>query len=488
MGLGRVKTLKTLIERWQFILFMAGIFLAAAWLRIFHLGYYSLWQDECYTWFFTHFSLPQMLAVLRLDGVHPPFYYLLEKLFIVMSGDGAGGIRILSVIVDLISIFLVMWLGWQVSGPVGGLVAGWFWAFNPFTIWYAQDARPYAMAALFAALAFILIRKAQIRQTPSLMWMSGLALTLGLVTHFFFFLIVGALILLAWLQIRRSPRLFRRWTVISLIAMLPMGLWLVWFFMLQKPSIGIGWIPIPSLIDPLLTVWNFLSGFGGILSLPAILFGSLAGFFVLSGLIYGKQARENRRLFVVGILLPLLLTWLVSFRRPVYVDRYFIVLIPFLIPILASGGRWASESIQKILPAQWTWILIAVILAGTGLMNAWQVHTDIKYRREDWSGLIAYLSAQHDPKPSIWFLQPESAVPFEYYYRGSYQVLESKEPPACTTFCWWIIRQPYTATHAFTQSIPDPGRPWIPELPSGCTLLDRWDSPTGIGLWRLSCP
>jgi hypothetical protein len=257
--------------------------------------------------------------------------------------------------------------------------------------------------------------------------------------------------------------------------------------MLPAPSLGIGWIAPPTLADPFLTFWNFLSGYGSVFSIQSTIFGILAGLFVLLGLASGEKPSPNHRIFLVGILLPLFLTWLVSFRRPVYVDRYFIVLLPFLIPLLASGAGWIFSSIQKYIPGRLALSLVALILLSVGILNSWQVHTDTKYRREQWQMLAEQVRAQSGARLPIWFQQPDSAVPFEYYYREPYVPIKSAIPPSCPQACWWILRQPYTPTHAFTQSVSISERPWLPELPPGCSILDRWDSPTGIGLWKVAC-
>ena len=428
-----------------------------------------------------------MLAALRADGVHPPIYYLLEKILSGILGSNEGSLRIFSVVVDLVSILLAIWLGWLCNGPLGRLVSGWFWAFNPFTVWYAQEARSYAFATMLSLAALVLFRKMKTNPSRSTMLITVLVLALGLLTHFFFFLVDGALILLALLQIRQSPAHFRNWTVLCLVAMIPLLLWMVWFFMQPKPMFSIGWITVPILADLPLTVWNFLSGYAGLFSVPSTLFGVIAGLLLIVGLVAGESAKDNRQLFLAWIIIPLFLTWLVSLRRPVYMDRYYIILLPFLIPSLASEGDQALRMITGFRPAFLAWAMVVCILLGSGLYNAWQVHSDIKYAREDWRGLAGYLSQQSQENPHLWFLHPEMVVPLKYYYQKPNNLLPIGPPPACTEPCWWIIRQPYTPTHAFTQSVTIPERPWKPNLPANCNRPERWDSPTGIATWIIEC-
>lgn len=122
-----------------------------------------------------------------------------------------------------------------------------------------------------------------------------------------------------------------------------------------------------------------------------------------------------------------------------------------------------------------------------GLWAGMQVHIDEKYAREDWRGLTAYLGGKVESNPRIWFSDHESFVPFLYYLQSEIQVLDYIEPPTCQSPCWWIIRQPYTATHAFAQAISVPERPWLPEIPEECQVINRWESPTGLALWKVQC-
>ncbi len=296
MGLGGVKKAETFQPRWFVLLLLALFLLSAAWLRLYHLGFYSLWHDESFTWFFTRFPWSQMFAALRADGVHPPIYYLLEKILSGILGSNEGGLRIFSVAVDLVSVLLAIWLGWLCNGPLGGLVSGWFWAFNPFTVWYAQEARSYAFATMLSLAALVLFHKMKTNPSRSTMLITVFVLALGLLTHFFFFLVVGALILLALLQIRQSPAHFRNWTVLCLVVMIPLLLWMVWFFMQPKPMFSIGWITVPILADLPLTVWNFLSGYAGLFSVPSTLFGVITGLLLIVGLVAGESAKDNRQL------------------------------------------------------------------------------------------------------------------------------------------------------------------------------------------------
>jgi hypothetical protein len=271
-----------------------------------------------------------------------------------------------------------------------------------------------------------------------------------------------------------------------MIAMIPLSAWLCWFFQLPEPSLGIGWIQIPSIQDIPWTIWNLLSGYGGQLSLPSTLFGLVNGYFLILGIIAGKK-HKSRIFFAAGILLPLLVVWVLSLYRPVYIDRYFILLLPFLLIGIAEGAREAWRSAAGIMSKRLASGTLLLLLTFVGLLNAWEVHSNPKYAREDWKGLSGFIIQSQAKEVPYWLSHPEMLVPFKYYFHEDNQLLERETPPACTAPCWWVLRQPYTPTHAFTQSISDPDRPWKPGLSPGCQILEQWDSDTGLSAWLVTC-
>ena len=306
-------------------------------------------------------------------------------------------------------------------------------------------------------------------------------------THYFFFVLVAILVRPGRPRPATFPLFFRRWTTVALLAMIPLGIWLAWFFSPGSPSLGIGWIRPPIVGDVPLTVWNLASGYGGVLDAPSALLGlsvlALVG-FGLAGSTHGDGAR----LLLVGILLPILAVWVISQRRPVYVDRYFVVLLPFVAALAAIGAstiaRWAAQSRRPV-------VLLAVsatAFALVGLSAAWTVHSAPKFMKEDWRGLAAFLQTREASAEEWSLSEPEITLPLSYY--GQQERIEDDLAliPSCGDLCWWVLRQPYTATHAFTQSVQEPGRSQLPNPPAECEKLESWESPTGVSAWELSCP
>ncbi|HEY44874.1 MAG TPA: hypothetical protein G4O11_12915 [Anaerolineae bacterium] len=435
-------------------------------------------------------SWDKLLEAIRLDGVNPPVYYLAVKLLTTPFELNEFTLRILSWLAHIVGLICAIAVGYKVGGRIGSLAGGWFWAFHPMTIWYARDARPYALAVMFAAALTLVFITLQRRDSFSAWIGAILIITLGLLTHYFFLVLAISLLVITITDLHHNPLFFRRWTLAALISFVPLALWLIWYFAQPQPSLGIGWLLPPKLIDIPITFWNLLSGFGGLNSWPAKLFGGFALLLLVTALIYDGNKRINRRIFILGIFLPIGVIWLISQRRPIYHDRYFIVLLPMVVILVSSGFESVWYEIKRRFTLRKRRFILGglVLCAGAiGLFSGLQVHIDEKYTKENWRALTEFLKQDTAVRTSILLSEPEALLPLTYYGVDEIDPNFIEKTSSCDPDCWWILRQPYTATHAFSQAIRQPGRSWEPELPEGCSITDRWENHAGLFSWHVHC-
>ena len=465
-----------------FILICLVIVIIGAALSFADLGRQSLWLDEAFTWFFVQLDWRSAITAIQFDAVNPPFYYLFVK---VLSSDSALSEAVLrspSALAQLFGIVAVIFLGYRLGGEPGGAAAGLFWATHPLIVWASRDARPYALAAALGAgavWAFITLRRSLSMPVSAT---AIVFLALGLITHYFFFVLTAALILFALIDIRRSPSLFRRWTLLTLAAMIPLAIWLTFYFSQASPSLGIGWIRTPRLSDIPLTLWNLISGYAGVFDVASLAFGLIV--IVALGIVifYGDRS-QGTRIVLTGLLIPVVAVWVISQRRAVYMDRYFIVLMPFVAGIVALAASAAGKQLSRSW-ARWAAVTVCALVA---LSAGFSVHSAWKFEKEDWRGLAEFLELEGATDDSYSVSELEITLPLGFY---KFSDLGSGLPsliPACETSCWWILRQPYTATHALTQSVKEPGRSSAPALPDECSQKASWQSLTGVSAWELQC-
>jgi len=314
------------------------------------------------------------------DAVHGP-YYLLMHVVIAVGGISAATLRLPSLIAMCLAAGLTAALARRLaiaSGLPGaqaiGLIAGLTLVAVPLTTRYAQEARPYALASLFAVLATYLFVRAAARPRPLLWALYGLALLLaGLFNLFAVLLAVAHGASLAWGSRARagaarrgrpdtpersdSPeRPMGSAREAGVITRPVVGGWLaacaaaaVLLAPLAYVSAGqssqLNWVRRP---DPS-TIASLLRDFSG----AAILIPVVGGLALL-GLVAGHGLRRGSGLTLAAVALP----WLVlppvllivaSFVHPVYVERYVLFCLPALATLTAAGFVWLAAVTRRAL-------------------------------------------------------------------------------------------------------------------------------------------
>jgi len=129
-------------------------------LGLYQIGVPMLWRDELATWSASGRSLTQLYAMLHhVDAVLGVYYFGIH-LWMGVFGDSATAMRLPSVIAMAGAAAVVALTGRRVAGAGAGLAGGLVFAVLPSASRYAQEARPYAFAVFFAALATLLLLRA----------------------------------------------------------------------------------------------------------------------------------------------------------------------------------------------------------------------------------------------------------------------------------------------------------------------------------------
>jgi hypothetical protein len=120
--------------------------------RIHLLGAQSLWNDEGSSYVQATRSFTDIAWHAGRD-IHPPGYYWLLAGWRALTGDTEFALRSLSAFASLLTVAVTYALGRRLFGTVAGIAAALFIALNSFSIYYAQEARMYALLALWGALS-----------------------------------------------------------------------------------------------------------------------------------------------------------------------------------------------------------------------------------------------------------------------------------------------------------------------------------------------
>jgi mannosyltransferase len=339
-------------------------------------------------------------------------------------------------------VAVVYILGARLFSARVGLLAAFIAAVSPFQVYYAQEARMYALLALLGALtvwATVELPGAPFRAVPSFRKVGAgsprpypvhwgrtlpagwallyvLSATLGLYTHYAFPVVLAAtnlaFLIHLW-QARHEGRVVRclaGWLTLQLI---PLALYLPWLPIAWRQLTTWPAPPPTGAGNAWRTVWRTLN-FG-----PAGVGVSdlwLAGFGLL-GLV--GVARLLRRsplskaiLLLLYLGLPVALT-LVLFK-PAYL-KFLLVASPGLCLLLALGLVGARGGRGRGVLAGWLGAALAVA-AAWGPLAAY--YTDPALARDDYRGLAHYLEAIAGPQDAIILDAAGQQEVFSYYYHG----------------------------------------------------------------------
>lgn len=387
-------------------------------LYVFQLGQESLWIDEI---------LSIGSAQGRLD-LNRPLYFILLRVWLLVSQNETW-LRTLSVIFGLGCIGLTYYLGRLLFARRVGLIAGLLFALSPLAINHTQEVRFYIMSA-FLGLAGSLCLSYALHQPKAIALLGWITFRcLGFLTaQPNALLMVPDFVLIAWLLLK-SPRdkssfQLGRWrwalgillipTVIILKDVVPP---LVEFLLNQKWYAGDVRSPTLSNLVGLLaalTAWP-LAGPDGSETFYQPFFKLYAGLILVGAFfpLFNSKLRNSKLIWIaLWGLFPVALVFLLSQFFPfLWLERYAVISIPYIVILLAVGWVWLWDRQQQI--ALFVAMLYLVAVSGPLL----RYYTNDYHA--DWRGLAQEIQLYEQPGDRI-VVYPGSFLPYiNYYYDGS---------------------------------------------------------------------
>ena len=334
-------------------------------LRMFGLGFRDFWFDESCTFQYVHSLLagPSWSDLLR-ESTNLPYYILLRG-WVGLFGESEAAMRSLSAVAASAALLPLAWTAWMLAGRRAALICLALSAFHPLHVYYAHEARVYALWSLEMSLVLATL-VAAVRGNGLRWWIAfGATLVVAMHTHYVtVFAVVPSLA--AVLMSQDRSRSFVRWAWTTAAAMAAMAPY-AYFAIL--PAMGTGgreWIA--GDFDPLLaiprTLWAMLPAGGypmhlrglsltapdtielapASVSVVAMILPMLILGFCAMRLTTRRQGSLRscgirRRHAALGVITigPLVLLWLFSLLRvPIYLPgRYDMVVWPALLVWMA---------------------------------------------------------------------------------------------------------------------------------------------------------
>lgn len=342
-------------------------------LRLFGIVKKELWFDELLTNNFTY-RLIDLKAHWRGSPETSFFLYKLTSdpisvlysvavyIYSLVFGSWES-LRYLSAIFSTLSLIIFYKLSRQFLSRKESICALIIMVLNPFQIWYAQEAREYALTCFLSiALVYLYTKALNKRRLSDRIYFSIAGILCIYSSYYFLFILIVCGLVLFF---RENRKFITEWLLpfsiilIAALALLPV------FLKIIRLANNDFWLRAPNLKSPFLTF--------GVLGLgySAGLGHLIAGIILFTGLfIYGayslyKCCKKETVALLLFLLFPIFLVFIISKTIiPIYLDRKFIICAPFFYLFLAKGitsigSRFVKTGI----------IIIALFLTLSSLFN-----------------------------------------------------------------------------------------------------------------------
>lgn len=345
----------------------------ALFLRLYNLNQYDLWFDELGTDMFSSANLTKMaelskepVSSLMIDRMkndpHSPLYYVLVYAYSIFFAD-VKSLRVISVVFSMLSLAVFYKLSRLIFDRQTSFYALLLMAFNPFHLWYAQEARVYAMSCFFSLLTIYVYWKA-LKTDQKIYWFYFPVISiLAVYSSYYFFFLFLALGIMLFCKIHRHAA--QKWflsLLIVLISLMLLRSLLANHLHFVKNDF---WLPAPT-IYMMLFSWNIFalgySATGIQYWLGFVLFSSLFVYGVFSCY---RTKRVDALLFLPILFFPILSIYLLSkFFMPVYMHRQLIIFSPIYYLFIAKGIASISKTNVRILA-----VVCSALLVTLSLLN-----------------------------------------------------------------------------------------------------------------------
>jgi uncharacterized membrane protein len=370
------------------------IILLAAVLRIAALGSKSLWFDEAFS--VNRAELPQMqIWSGKHDPDHPPLYYSILHVWIGAAGESEVSIRLLSALASTLGLAVFYQLGRQLLGKDTAFTAVGLLAFSPLDIWYAQEARMYALVALTGSIyAFGLVWQHWLGVV-----LAGLALIVGLYVDYTMVPLwvgISAVWFVFFYKRLRKVRSLLVWLISTAVGW---GFYLSWLprlqVMLERINNVVFFDRVISMLGlPPFSASHYLVG----------MVGAGLGVFIVS-LVFSRWLQSHKfRHIITPLILLVYASAIVLFAVPRFysIKRILVTGWPFVILfvawIIVNSGQRKTRIWQGLLALSLLASLITLITP-----------------KDDWRSVVGYLNNHNDAGTAIWVEPRWNRMSYDYY-------------------------------------------------------------------------
>jgi mannosyltransferase len=381
-------------------------------------------------------STKSVSQILQLDAqdVLVPLYELLLHVWMQLFGTSVLAARSLSFIFFLATLPVLYTLAKETNSKKVAMITITLFSLSPFIMWYSSEARMYTLFTFVTTLSqlfFVRFISSAGRSSKV-----GYVITaiLGLYTHYFFiFLLASQFLYLLWRTLARpdyevwvkndiqkprsrSRRVLYMHLLLVFIAVIFFLPWVIYFIQFGFASNSQPLIPSPTSFNFFQAFINFLFGFQSnavqsiLVSLWPIFLLTL--FFVFTK--RDEQAGESINYFAFATFLPVILIFLGSYIKPIFLTRYLILVTPTLFILIA----WMFSGYHK----KGSRLIFGILFVIMFVLLVYQNISTTTPTKENYLGVADFLDTHATGSDIVAVSAPFTIYPLEYSYQGDTKI------------------------------------------------------------------
>jgi mannosyltransferase len=320
------------MNRTKVAIAMAVILLVAAFLRLYHLNFQSLWIEELGG---TITSNPESdLLSINSEGRRlgsQAFFLFLHLCFKIFGYDQVTA-RVACAILGILSIPVLYLIGRELKNPQTGLVTALLGSVNFWHIYYSQEVNYYSMGFLFSALSYLFFIRAKKKSTDLDFALYIVSTILLLQSHSYGFVILLSQLLtlgILYLLDRDAEKIKDFGTAVIVIILFAPFQSVVYNDLL----VGYEYMQKPPVYFFASSIYNYV---GKNIVLAVVYAGAFALF--IRAFIRHARVESSYTIAAASLLIPYIIIFVLSLRGNSIIDiRFTIAFLPLIFPVLAMG-------------------------------------------------------------------------------------------------------------------------------------------------------
>jgi mannosyltransferase len=397
------------VKHSRYVQILIALTLIGLFLRFYQITFNSIWLDEAATLKFSDNSLLEIWNITANGEFNPPLFHWIEH-FMLYFGNSEFVLRFVPAILGTLSIPLFYLVGNEFLDRNCGIIMATLLTFAPFHIFYSQEARAYSTMLFFISLALIFYFLALHSNTWKSWALFGFFSSLAFWAHFYAFIpVISLFFIAAGLnagkirdEVRFSIPLITGAGVFLLVS-LPLIAVVSGQFLIRTSKAPTYGIQGPEIIAETLRQLSGYSDIILIIYLAVFVIGTFAVF----------RIKRNRAYFLIAmILIPLVISWGLSYRMPM-IPRYLIYLLPIYFMGIAASYRPVIRLV-KSKRGIYLFMVALIVVNIPFLVTYYQNPT-----KDDWRGFSAMIRETSRPGDIIVLMPDYNNGPFDYYYQNA---------------------------------------------------------------------